>query len=83
MSLAGGTTWYVLHAGRAVAALPACDSSAATRTSIAALAADRARCSRPGDQVAGMLLLAAWFRKHPQERQRPLPVAADAIPPSR
>ena len=75
---AGLTAWYVLHGGRAVAALPACDFSEATRTAIASLAADRVRCSRPADQVAGVLLLAAWFRKYPGEQQRLQPVLVTA-----
>ena len=28
------------------------------------------RRTRLGDQVAGVHLLAAWFRRHPEERQR-------------
>jgi hypothetical protein len=63
----------VLHAGRAVAALPAADVTE-DPSAIAALAADRVRRGRPGDQVAGMLLLGAWFRRRPEERRRLVPL---------
>jgi excinuclease ABC subunit C len=69
----GSRVWYVLHAGRAVAALSAGDAIQDT-SAIAALAADRVRRGRPGDQVAGMLLLAAWFRRRPEEHQRLVPL---------
>src|SRR5207244_868248 len=69
----GVTLCYVLHAGRAVAALPAAEPTSETLAKAAALAQARSRQGRVGDQVAGVLLLAAWFRKYPQERDRLIP----------
>jgi excinuclease ABC subunit C len=69
----GSTVWYVLHSGRAVAALSAANVPEDT-SAISALAADRVRRGRPGDQVAGMLLMGAWFRRRPEERRRLVPL---------
>ena len=66
----GTTSWYVLHAGRALAAVLA-DGPCPTQE---LLEKGRGRAqnrrTRLGDQVAGVHLLAAWFRRHPEERQR-------------
>jgi excinuclease ABC subunit C len=75
----GGTVWYVLHGGRAVAALPAGDLTEATLAQLPGLASERVRLGRPGDQVAGALLLAAWLRRHPRERERLMPVTGAAV----
>jgi excinuclease ABC subunit C len=67
--------WYLIHGGRTVAVvIPPVDTS----TRVAAAAAlrrvfgDRApwRGTLPADQVDGMCLVAAWFRRHPEERER-------------
>jgi excinuclease ABC subunit C len=60
---------YVLHAGRAVAALPG-DIGDHDPAAVRTLAAQRSRAGRLGDHVAGVLLLAAWFRKRPKEAER-------------
>jgi excinuclease ABC subunit C len=71
-------TWYLIHGGRVVAALPAPHTQ-------------KERCARadefdkvyrkrrkaatgpvPADEVDSVLLVAAWFRKHPQEASRRL-----------
>jgi excinuclease ABC subunit C len=60
---------YIVHAGRAVAALPGA-APEQNPAEVKTLAAHRSRTGRLGDHVAGVLLLAAWFRKRPQERER-------------
>jgi excinuclease ABC subunit C len=67
---AGSCRWYLLHAGRAVAALPAPAGAPGDPAALVALAQNRAKAARPADQVAGIILLASWFRQHPQERDR-------------
>jgi excinuclease ABC subunit C len=72
--------WYLLFAGRAVAALhapgrrPLPSSCPETASKLAQLAKVRSRAGRPGDWLAGVMLMAAWFRKHPSEEQALLPL---------
>jgi excinuclease ABC subunit C len=72
----GQILWYVLHAGRAVATVaapetpPTAEWCAHLRDRVLA----HTRRARLGDQVAGIQLLAAWFRKHPEERGRLWPL---------
>jgi excinuclease ABC subunit C len=65
----GSSICYVIHGGRAVAALSHQELNAADRTNILTLAKERSRLARPGDQVAGVLLVASWLRRHPQDRE--------------
>jgi excinuclease ABC subunit C len=77
----GAMRWYLLHAGRAVAAAFAPSATDAIPARLA-VARQATHSMTPADQVAGVLLLAAWLRRHPQERARlrPLDVlAAHAI----
>jgi excinuclease ABC subunit C len=72
---AGGGFWYLIHRGRVCKAVPIpCDAS--TRR-VAAEAIDSVYGSGrrhfdvvPIDQVDHVLLVAAWFRKHADERQQ-------------
>jgi excinuclease ABC subunit C len=71
----GTTLWYLIHGGRAIVGTPA-PRDAAERGRTAAL---MQRVFRPGDgelkvsaPVEGVLLVASWFRRFPQERRRAL-----------
>jgi excinuclease ABC subunit C len=69
----GRDVWYVLHAGRAAAALPWPKDEAEVKRVKAALQGvlkreqDRA-LRQTGAEIEDVLLAAAWFRKYPQER---------------
>jgi excinuclease ABC subunit C len=69
------TRWYLLFGGRAVAAVQAWRRRAMpwacpnTVARLARLAEGQGRAGRPGDWLAGITLLAAWFRRYPRERQ--------------
>ncbi len=63
--------WYVLHGGRAVAVAVAL---AKDQASLQALARERTRAAKPADRIAGVLLLASWFRRHPKEQERLVPM---------
>ncbi len=80
----GSQTWYLIDRGQVCAALPApCDGESRR------LAAERieevfARKAPPGppdlEEMDGVLLVAAWFRRYADERQRALePAAALAL----
>jgi excinuclease ABC subunit C len=71
----GTALWYLIHGGRVRAVLPAPKEDEVSR--IAAAAAVRAVYQQPEkaatpnlDEVDGVLLVAAWFRKHPEELQQ-------------
>jgi excinuclease ABC subunit C len=66
---AGDCRWYVLRHGRAVAAVPvgADGEQPIDVERLASLAEERSRVLRPADYVTGVLLLAAWFRRRPDE----------------
>jgi excinuclease ABC subunit C len=72
--------WYLLHSGRAVTAVMACRSdphatiNTDTASQLIALAEARSRRWRPGDWIASVLMLAAWFAKFPAERDRLVPL---------
>jgi excinuclease ABC subunit C len=75
--LDGNEAWYLIHQGRVKAALPAPRSSAAARSATEALDAVFGRPAAANAALAahefdGVLLVAAWFRKHPEERARTL-----------
>ncbi len=72
-----GTTWYLIHGARTVAAVPAptdAGSKEHARHAIeAAFRAERAAWLREAYEHAdGMMLVLAWFRKHPGELKRTL-----------
>ena len=77
---AGNDLWYLIHEGRVQAVTPApCDEP-----SRQAAARHVERVYQPGPlrrqplspgEADGVLLVAAWFRKHPQELDRVLPPA--------
>jgi excinuclease ABC subunit C len=72
----GGEVWYLIHQGRVSASrpAPAPDTAARTAALIEALYRRRfpAGAALAGNEVDGVLLVAAWFRKYPQERTRVL-----------
>jgi excinuclease ABC subunit C len=76
----GGTTWYLIRHGLVRAALPAPVDEAswgATRLRLTEVYGGRPAASDlPGaDEVDGVLLVAGWFRRHKEERDRT--IAAD------
>jgi excinuclease ABC subunit C len=82
VSAAGGRDlWYLIHHGRVDRALPAPTDAAGQRDAAAAIEAlygtDQARGRLlAADQVDGVLLVAGWFRRHPEEHERTLEPAA-------
>jgi len=76
----GVLRWYLLHAGRAATVvlpsgrLPLLSPTAEMASELAGLAEARSRGARPADWIAGVLLLAAWFRRYPRERQGLVPL---------
>ncbi len=69
----GNMIWYLIHGGRAVVGTPAPRDA----TEWARVAALMQRVFRPGDgeltataPVEGVLLVASWFRRFPEERKR-------------
>jgi excinuclease ABC subunit C len=70
-SCEGQELWYVIRGGQVEAVLPAGAEAAAT---VAAVYASKA--AGPGSWAAksvdGLLLVDAWFRKHPEEKARTL-----------
>jgi excinuclease ABC subunit C len=79
------TLWYLIHRGRVRAVVPAPRDAAArqaARTAIEAVFAPDGRDGGPvpADQMDHILLVAGWFRKHEDERQRLLsPADARAV----
>ncbi|HZY84765.1 MAG TPA: UvrB/UvrC motif-containing protein [Gemmataceae bacterium] len=73
----GAETWYLIHRGHVRGAVPAPQDRAGRKLAGAAL---RAVYNKPGDgpgppgldEIDGVLLVAGWFRRHPEERQRTL-----------
>jgi excinuclease ABC subunit C len=71
----GSQTWYLIHGGRVIAARPA-PRCPATGAAVADLIESvYARSIPPGgalaaNEVDAVMLVAAWFRKHPAERER-------------
>jgi excinuclease ABC subunit C len=76
----GATRWYLIHGGRAVAAAPAPSQPEEVAATLVALLARRPTSINGGEHLAGILLLAAWMRKHPQERERMLSLTAMQAP---
>ena len=79
----GPETWYLIRRGHVRAAVPAPDGAAGRAAVAVALEAVYTQASDlpgpPGlDEIDGVLLVAAWFRRHPEERQRTRP-AEDAL----
>jgi excinuclease ABC subunit C len=76
----GGTTWYLVHGARTLAAVPApVDAASKERARDAIKAAFRVGRT-PGlreahEHADGMLLVLAWFRKYPKELKRTVSVA--------
>jgi excinuclease ABC subunit C len=69
----GSRLWYLIHGGRTVAALAAPGNAETSRQAVARIE-EVYRLERPGDggptfeHLDGVLLVAAWFRRHPEER---------------
>jgi excinuclease ABC subunit C len=73
----GVAIWYLIHRGRVRSAWPAPRDSHARRTvgadiNVVFRDVGREDGPLPADQVDSILLVAGWFRKHPEERQRTL-----------
>jgi excinuclease ABC subunit C len=73
----GTQTWYLIHGARTLAAVPAPSDiggkERARRAIEAAFREERPAWLREAYEHAdGMMLVTAWFRKHPQELQRAL-----------
>jgi excinuclease ABC subunit C len=73
----GGWLWYLIHHGRAVAAVrkPNCKSTggiAATRIQTVYRAGDCQGRLESAEHLNGILLVASWFRRYPLERSRVL-----------
>jgi excinuclease ABC subunit C len=68
--------WYLIHQGRVTAARPAPSPETAARTAAMIEALYRRRlppgAALAGNEVDGVLLVAAWFRRYPEERARVL-----------
>jgi excinuclease ABC subunit C len=68
--------WYLIHQGRVAAARPAPSQQTAARTAAMIEALYRRRfppgAALAGHEVDGVLLVAGWFRKYPEERARVL-----------
>jgi hypothetical protein len=77
------TLWYLIHRGRVRTVVPVPRDAAARQAARAAIAAVFAPDGRdagplPADQMDHILLVAGWFRKRADERQRLLS-PADAL----
>jgi excinuclease ABC subunit C len=73
----GGDIWYLVHHGRALAAVAAPRDDASRRVAAERIESvyqrEEARLRlESAEHLDGMLLLAAWFRRHPEERARAL-----------
>ena len=70
----GAELWYLIHGGRVCAVVPAPRDDVGRRHAAARLEAVYRRDSSPPGvgEVDGVLLVAAWFRRRTEERQRTL-----------
>jgi excinuclease ABC subunit C len=70
----GRNLWYLIHQGRVISVLPApndLESKRAAAEQIEKQYRKRGRVSLPGPEaIDQVLLMAAWFRRHPSERAR-------------
>ncbi len=75
--------WHLIREGRVRAVVPAPRDDAGRTTAAAALTAvyGGGASGPPGpDEIDGVLLVAAWFRRHPAEEEKTLePAAALAL----
>jgi excinuclease ABC subunit C len=72
----GAMRWYVIDGGWAVAAALAPTNREEVPSALRTLLARRPTNANGGEHLAGILLLAAWLRRHPQERDRMLTLAS-------
>ncbi len=73
----GRDLWYLIHGGRTVAVTPAPRDNASRQTAAAAVAAVYPQRVCPAAlltvaEMDGLFLVASWFRRYPEERQRVL-----------
>jgi excinuclease UvrABC nuclease subunit len=71
----GRSRWYLVHGGRVEKVVLAPSSAASRREAVGAIKAVYQSKRRPlglaaAEEVEAMLLVAGWFRRHPQERAR-------------
>ncbi len=71
---AGGEIWYLIHQGRVTASRPAPLAETASQTATLIRTTYRRRfpprSALAGHEIDGVLLVAAWFRTHPEDRDR-------------
>jgi excinuclease ABC subunit C len=75
----GTDIWYLIHQGRAVASVPAPTDKESGEIAAAVVRRAFQAGGTPGeapDEVDGVLLVAAWFKRYPHERERTLTPAA-------
>lgn len=73
---AGACHWYLIHRGRVAASLPAPRKPAhwhEAKALIENVYASTWNGPRSADETDDVLLVSAWFRRHPQELQRVIP----------
>jgi excinuclease ABC subunit C len=79
----GTEWWYLIRRGRVRAALPREDgahgAAGAALAAVFGANADPAGAPTP-EEIDGVLLTAAWFRRHPEERARTWPWPGGAAP---
>jgi excinuclease ABC subunit C len=70
----GTQLWYLIRRGRVVAALPRMTDCKQTAAMLRAVSTGGGVVPGPlnSSEVDGVLLVAAWFRRHPQEKHRVL-----------
>src|SRR5207244_2537643 len=71
----GGELWYLIHGGRVLAAVSAPQDEADARSVRQALhkVFTKRRLEKdpvPAEELDGVLLVAAWFHRHPEEKER-------------
>lgn len=77
----GAVLWYLIHHGRVAAVIPAphgAEERKAAAEGIATVYSERSTLPGPPtlEEIDGVLLVAAWFRRYPEERARAFSPAA-------
>jgi excinuclease ABC subunit C len=70
----GGVVWYLIHQGQVRAAIPAPRDDASKVQAAALIESIYRRRGGlglwPGEEIDGVLLVAGWFKRHPEERAK-------------
>jgi excinuclease ABC subunit C len=69
----GAVIWYLIHHGQVRAAIPAPSDDPSKAKAVALVESVYSKCAIdlgrwPGEEVDGVLLVAGWFKRHPEER---------------